>query len=197
MIILHGCWWLFFKHAHLVIFFFEKYNHCATLSAKVRTQLLILFRGPQNKVDVCTPKRCSLTKLPKRPHTFSCIPFKTWHPRERNVLLKMRHFITAILFLIITSCVILFLLAKESSNNNQVAYYSTYCDCNRSVPTRLSADLPPINWCSEETTWRGFNQNVVAYSLYGRSDENNRTSRYYVALDKIPLQVKHFYPGKI
>ncbi len=130
--------------------------------------LLLLFRVPQ-----------------KRPHTFSCIPFKTWHPRERNVLLKMWHFITAVLFLIIITCVILFLLGKES-NNNRVAYYSNYCDCNRNIPIRLSADLPPISWFIEETTWRVFNQNVVAYSPYARSDGNNSTSRYYVALDKVP-----------
>jgi hypothetical protein len=84
----------------------------------------------------------------------------------------------------------------ETQATPETFYYrSEYCGCERRI--RLGIYDQVIRWCSEETSLMGYNQNVIAYSLYGSSEDKNGTSRYYLLLDVIPRQVKRFYPGKV
>ena len=82
---------------------------------------------------------------------------------------------------------------KIRLEEDTVVYQSSFCKCNRSFAGKISDEA--IHWCSEESTFRGYNQNIVAYSLYGDSIKNNQTTRYYVILDLIPKQMKMFFPG--
>ena len=71
-----------------------------------------------------------------------------------------------------------------------------FCQCHRTIPMRFKSTNETIHWCNEETTWRGNNQSVVGFSLYGDFVVNGNVSRYYTVIAAIPKEMKQFYPGK-
>ena len=69
------------------------------------------------------------------------------------------------------------------------------CPCNRS---RLNVkNETTFHWCSEESTTRGFNQNIISYALYGNYENKGQRSKYYSVLNVIPQQARNVYPGNI
>jgi hypothetical protein len=80
------------------------------------------------------------------------------------------------------------------SQNNLIVHYSSYCNCTRQFTGQTSDGRE--NWCSEEASMRGSNQNIIAYSLYGNAVRDNRPTTYYLVLNTIPREVEQFYPGK-
>jgi hypothetical protein len=91
------------------------------------------------------------------------------------------------------ACFVLVTIKQETEQGGKI-YFSSFCQCYRN----LSGDNVKetrLHWCSEETTLRGFNQNVVSYTLYGNHEKDEDSRRYFGILETIAKQVKFHYPG--
>lgn len=77
-----------------------------------------------------------------------------------------------------------------------VTYRSTVCDCvrNRSENIQLASKHSQFNWCGPESTLRGVEQKVVAFSIFGKADEKG--SRYYSFLRDNAVTVNQVLPGR-
>ena len=72
----------------------------------------------------------------------------------------------------------------------------SFCSCKRS-PLSVK-NQTTFHWCSEESTMRGFNQSIIAYSLYGQHKNGTGIkSKYFSAVNLIPQQARQFYPGTV
>ena len=111
-----------------------------------------------------------------------------------------KNYIFLLLFFIGSSCVIFISIRHRQSQivtfKEDVVYYSTLCGCNRTIPVESFKNETGIHWCSEESSLRGSNQNVVSYSVYGNAGSDPDSNRYYRLINTIPKQVQHYYPSK-
>ena len=107
-----------------------------------------------------------------------------------------RYFLCIIGFLLILQIVS---YEKEFEDRilKNVTWKLPFCQCHRTVPLMFKSTSETIHWCNEETTWRGNNQSVVGFSLYGDSVINGNVSRYYIVIETVPKEIKQYYPGKI
>ena len=88
------------------------------------------------------------------------------------------------------ACIVLITI-KQGTEQGGNTFFSSFCQCTRNL-SEDNVKKTGLHWCSEETTLRGFNQNVVSYTLYG-DHENSR--RYFGILETIAKQAKFHYPG--
>ena len=111
-----------------------------------------------------------------------------------------KKYIFLLLFFTGSSCVFLLSFHHRPSEviilKEDFVYYSTLCQCNRTIPAESFNNRTGIHWCSEESSLRGFHQNVVSYSVYGKAGSDPDSNRYFMLINTIPKQVQLYYPGK-
>ena len=111
-----------------------------------------------------------------------------------------KKYIFLLLFFTGSSCVFLLSFHHRPSEviilKEDFVYYSTLCQCNRTIPAESFNNGTEIHWCSEESSMRGFHQNVVSYSVYGKAGSDPDSNRYFMLINTIPRQVQLYYPGK-
>ena len=120
-------------------------------------------------------------------------------PMAREMRNKKKY-IFLLLFFIGSSCVFLLSFHHRPSEvitlKEDFVYYSTLCQCNRTIPAESFNNGTGILWCSEESSLRGFHQNVVSYSVYGKAGSDPDSNIYFMLINTIPRQVQLYYPGK-
>ena len=120
-------------------------------------------------------------------------------PMAREMRNKKKY-IFLLLFFTGSSCVFLLSFHHRPSEviilKEDFVYYSTLCQCNRTIPAESFNNGTGIHWCSEESSMRGFHQNVVSYSVYGKAGSDPDSNRYFMLINTIPKQVQLYYPGK-
>ena len=109
--------------------------------------------------------------------------------------LTLRHFLFVIGFFLILK-IVSYERKFEDRVLENVTFKLPFCQCYRTIPIRFNSTNETINWCNEETSWRGNNQSVVGFSLYGDFMVDGNVSRYYTVIATIPKEIKQYYPGK-
>ena len=79
-------------------------------------------------------------------------------------------------------------------------YISSLCNCGKEMVMGNESIQPhpdAFKWCSDESSIRGMQQKVIAYTLYGNVHNSSVAKRYYSLLRNISLTAERDYPGWI
>ena len=90
---------------------------------------------------------------------------------------------------------------KYQQSSRSVPSHSSACGCSRNYSTidienrnEVHKETDSWDWCGFESTLRGPRQKIVAFSIYGKSDDKD-SMRYYNFMRDNAVRINQVLPG--